>query len=424
MVGNCLNFESMHIEKYSFGTGDRFGKEGPAQLAAIQEINRLGIPVVPVWNKSNREHSIIHSLPADVRKEAAAAVAAGRYAGNYYVDADHINLETVDKFIDSSNFFTIDVAHFIGRKPTREAVADFLIRYRKYLGNMNIPGIRQKLHVTGDFLTGLAERYLVAVEEVRKIYDHICRIKGRESFIAEVSVDEAEIVQGPLELFFILAELKEKGVEVQTIAPKFSGLFAKGVDYIGNRDGFAGEFEQDVAVVLHAVKELGLPASLKLSVHSGSDKFSIYPAIRSAIRKFDAGIHVKTAGTNWLEEVIGLAEAGADGLEITKIIYARSMDRYDELTGPYSTVLSINKQMLPGVAEVNAWNSKQFSEALTHDQNCKQYNPHFRQLIHVGYKIAAEMGDQFLSALDKHHEIIAAKVKNNLLERHLKPLFL
>jgi len=377
-----------------------------------------------VWNKSNREHSIIHSLPADVRNEAAAAVAAGRYAGNYYVDADHINLETVDKFIDSSNFFTIDVAHFIGRKPTREAVADFLIRYRKYLGNMNIPGIRQKLNVTGDFLTGLAEKYLVAVEEVRKIYDHICRIKGRESFIAEVSVDEAEIVQGPLELFFILAELKEKGVEVQTIAPKFSGLFAKGVDYIGDRDGFAGEFEQDVAVVLHAVKELGLPASLKLSVHSGSDKFSIYPAIRSAIRKFDAGIHVKTAGTNWLEEVIGLAEAGADGLEIAKIIYARSMDRYDELTGPYSTVLSINKQMLPGVAEVNAWNSKQFSEALTHDQNCKQYNPHFRQLIHVGYKIAAEMGDQFLSALDKHHEIIAAKVKNNLLERHLKPLFL
>ena len=424
MVGNCLNFESMYIEKYSFGTGDRFGKEGPAQLAAIQEINRLGIPVVPVWNKSNREHSIIHSLPADVRNEAAAAVAAGRYAGNYYVDADHINLETVDKFIDSSNFFTIDVAHFIGRKPTREAVADFLIRYRKYLGNMNIPGIRQKLNVTGDFLTGLAEKYLVAVEEVRKIYDHICRIKGRESFIAEVSVDEAEIVQGPLELFFILAELKEKGVEVQTIAPKFSGLFAKGVDYIGDRDGFAGEFEQDVAVVLHAVKELGLPASLKLSVHSGSDKFSIYPAIRSAIRKFDAGIHVKTAGTNWLEEVIGLAEASTDGLEIAKIIYARSMDRYDELTGPYSTVLSINKQMLPGVAEVNAWNSKQFSEALTHDQNCKQYNPHFRQLIHVGYKIAAEMGDQFLSALDKHHEIIAAKVKNNLLERHLKPLFL
>ncbi len=242
--------------------------------------------------------------------------------------------------------------------------------------------------------------------------------------MAEVSVDEAELVQGPLELFFILAELKHKGVEVQTIAPKFSGLFAKGVDYIGDVKGFAAEFEQDVAVVKFAVSELGLPASLKLSVHSGSDKFSIYPSIRAALRRFDAGIHVKTAGTNWLEEVIGLAEAGDDGLEIAKEIYAKSMDRYDELTGPYATVLNIDRSLLPPVAEVAKWTGREFSEALTHDQQCKNYNPHFRQLIHVGYKIAAEMGVYFLSALDKHHEVISGKVKNNLLERHLKPLFL
>jgi hypothetical protein len=414
----------MKIEKYSFGTGDRFGKEGKAQLAALQEINRLGIQVVPVWNKSNREHSIIHSEPGDVKTEATAAVEENKYKGNYYIDADHINLETVDRFMDSSNFFTIDVAHFIGSKPAPDAVRNFTTRYGKYLGNITIPGIDKKLVVTGDFLSTLAENYLVAIDEVTKIYDHICSIKGKANFIAEVSVDEAELVQGPLELFFILAMLKEKGVEVQTIAPKFSGLFAKGVDYIGDVNGFALEFEQDVAVIKHAVKELGLPDSLKLSVHSGSDKFLIYPAIRAAIRKFDAGIHVKTAGTTWLEEVIGLAEAGNDGLEIAKEVYAKSLERYAELTGPYATVLSINQQMLPKAGEVNKWNSRRFSEALTHDQQCNGYNPHFRQLIHVGYKIAAEMGDRFLSALDRHHEIIAGKVKFNLLERHLKPLFL
>jgi len=414
----------MKIEKYSFGTGDRFGKEGKAQLAALQEINRLGVPVVPVWNKSNREHSIIHSEPGDVKTEATAAVDGNKYKGNYYIDADHINLETVDRFMDSSNFFTIDVAHFIGSKPAPDAVRNFTTRYGKYLGNMTIPGIDKKLVVTLDFLSTLAENYLVAIDEVTKIYDRICSIKGKANFIAEVSVDEAELVQGPLELFFILAMLKEKGVEVQTIAPKFSGLFAKGVDYIGDVNGFALEFEQDVAVIKHAVKELGLPDSLKLSVHSGSDKFLIYPAIRSAIRKFDAGIHVKTAGTTWLEEVIGLAEAGSDGLEIAKEVYAKSLERYAELTGPYATVLSINQQMLPNAGEVNKWNSRRFSEALTHDQKCNGYNPHFRQLIHVGYKIAAEMGDRFLSALDRHHEIIAGKVKFNLLERHLKPLFL
>jgi hypothetical protein len=414
----------MLIEKYSFGTGDRFGKEGGAQLSAVLEISRMGIPVVPVWNKSNREHTIIGSLPADVMNEAFTAVEAAKYRGSYYIDADHINLDTVDKFIPSSNFFTIDVAHYIGMKPEAEAITDFTGRYEKFLGEMVIPGIELKLPVTRTFLKNLAENYLIALDEVRKIYERICHLKGPGNFVAEVSVDEAELVQGPLELFFILAELKHKGVKVQTIAPKFSGLFAKGVDYIGDVKGFASEFEQDVAVMKHAVNELGLVKNLKLSVHSGSDKFSIYPFIQSALRKFDAGIHVKTAGTNWLEEVIGLAEAGGDGLEIAKEIYRQSMSRFDELAGPYATVLHIDRTRLPELRDVLQWTSRQFCDALTHDQTCIRYNPNFRQLIHVGYKIAAEMGQLFQDALDRHHEIIEAKVRYNLLERHLKPLFL
>jgi len=414
----------MLIEKYSFGTGDRFGKEGISQLQSIQEINRLGIPVVPVWNKSNREHVIIDSSPSDVKAEAAAAIAACRYSGNHYIDADHINLETVDRFIHHSNFFTIDVAHFIGTRPGPDASRDFMSGFAKYLGDLTIPGIEKKFRVTREFLSGLADNYLTAIDEVSKIYEHICKAKGRSNIIAEVSVDEAQLVQSPLELFFILALLKEKNVEVQTIAPKFSGLFAKGIDYIGDVRKFASEFEQDLAVIRYAVNKLGLSKNLKLSVHSGSDKFSIYPAIREAIRKFDAGIHIKTAGTTWLEEVIGLSEAGKEGLEMAKNIYELSLQRYDELTGPYATVLSINRKNLPPAGEVNAWNSRQFSEALTHDQENKKYNPHFRQLIHVGYKIAAEMGGEFISALDMHRDIISQKVTHNLLERHLKPVFL
>ncbi len=413
----------MRIEKYSFGTGDRFGREGTAQLGAIREIGRLGIPVVPVWNKSNREHTIIGSQPADVRAEALSSVKNERYPGRYYVDADHINLTTVDRFAESSDFFTIDVASYIGIKSDLAGVEDFVKRYGSYLGTISVPGIEEKLNVTREFLSTLAGNYLVAVDEVSKIYEHICRIKGKGNFIAEVSVDEAELVQGPLELFFILALLKEKKVEVQTLAPKFSGLFAKGIDYIGDTGAFAMEFEQDVAVTRFAVAELGLPENLKLSVHSGSDKFSLYPQIKKAILKFDAGIHVKTAGTTWLEEVIGLAEAGGEGLEIAREIYRKSLLRFDELTGPYNTVLSIDRKMLPASGEVDLWNSRQFSETLTHDPRCRRYNPHFRQLVHVGYKIAAEMGERFLSALDAHHAIIAEKVRNNLLERHLKPLF-
>lgn len=414
----------MLIEKYSFGMGDRFGKEGVAQLNAIMEMNRLGIPVVPVWNKSNREHSIIGSLPVDVKNEAAQAVTEAGYSGPYYVDADHINMDTVDKFVAASNFFTIDVAHFIGKKADPGDVSDFRARYEKYVGNVTVPGIARPFYVTGEFLTRLAEDYLVALDEVRKIYERICHLKGPENFVTEVSVDEAELVQGPMELFFILAELKHLGVKVQTIAPKFSGLFAKGVDYIGDTSVFAQEFEQDVAVIRFAVEELGMLRNLKLSVHSGSDKFSIYPFIKNALRKFDAGIHVKTAGTTWLEEVAALAESGNEGLEIAKEVYAKAIERYDELTAPYATVLHIDKLKLPSVSEVNSWDQVRFAEVLTHEKSCAYYNPAFRQLIHVGYKVAAEMGRRYLSALDKNREIVGERVKNNLLEKHLKPLFL
>jgi tagaturonate epimerase len=159
-------------------------------------------------------------------------------------------------------------------------------------------------------------------------------------------------------------------------------------------------------------------------VHSGSDKFSIYPSIKNAIKKFDAGIHVKTAGTTWLEEVIGLAKSGGKGLNIAKKIYTGSFARYDELCGPYSSVLNIDKSKLPLLNEVENWDNIQFAETLIHDQKCKAYNPNFRQLIHVGYKIAVELGDEFKDALDIYRNEIEKNVKYNLLERHLKLLFM
>lgn len=412
----------MLIEKYSFGTGDRFAKEGRAQLKAIQEISKLGFDVVPVWNKSYREHSIVKTTQELVAAEALDAVKASGWEGNYYVDADHISLAIVDEFVNHSNFFTIDVAHFIGQKADAKEKEAFVQNHSKYLGHLLIPGIQESFEVTKDFLGTVADNYLNAIKEVKTIYDHIISKKGADNFIPEVSMDECEIAQSPLELFFILAELKRNGVEVQTIAPKFTGLFPKGVDYVGDVAQFANEFEQDVAVTQFAILELGLPTSLKLSVHSGSDKFAIYPVMKDAIEKFDAGIHVKTAGTTWLEEVIGLAQGGGEGLEIAKEIYTKSFERYTELTEPYATVLNIVKGDLPSVEIVKGWTSKQFSDALTHNQECSDYDRNFRQLIHVGYKIAVEMGTRFTNALDTYREVIEKNVTYNLLERHLKLL--
>ncbi|RKX89239.1 MAG: hypothetical protein DRZ90_17325, partial [Spirochaetes bacterium] len=106
--------KKMKLGKYSIGCGDRFAQEASAQLAAYEKIAADGVKVVPVWNKSNREHEIIGTEPPSVRDAAAEAVKAVGWTGEWHVDADHINLGTVDRYIDSSDFFTLDVADGIG----------------------------------------------------------------------------------------------------------------------------------------------------------------------------------------------------------------------------------------------------------------------------------------------------------------------
>jgi hypothetical protein len=187
---------------------------------------------------------------------------------------------------------------------------------------------------------------------------------------------------------------------------------------------FEKEFNDDLSVIAFAIKKYGLPPSLKLSVHSGSDKFSIYEPMRRALKKFGAGVHIKTAGTTWLEELIGLAEAGSDGLEIAKEIYAYAMDHVDEFCAPYASVIDIDKKKLPSAATVNGWSSKQFTDALRHDQKNPAYNRSFRQLLHVSFKVAAKMGDRYYAALKKHETVVAKNVTENLFERHMKPLLL
>ncbi len=196
------------------------------------------------------------------------------------------------------------------------------------------------------------------------------------------------------------------------------------MDYVGDVTEFTKEFEEDLAVIAFAVGEFALPENLKLSIHSGSDKFSIYSPIAEALKKFDAGLHVKTAGTTWLEELIGLAMAAPDGLSIAKEIYANALHRFGELCGPYATVIDIDTAGLPTAEDVNDWDGQNFASALRHDQSCEQYNPNFRQLLHVAYKIAAEMGARFTNALEKHKDIIEQNVSENIYERHIRPIFM
>jgi len=378
----------MLISKYSFGIGDRFAHEGVNQLKALIRAEELfGVHFTPVWNKSNREHQIVGTSPDETRREADAAVATLGYKDAYFVDADHINLNNVDKFIGSSDFFTIDVADYIGHKGSVE------------------------------------ERFLPAIREAGKIYRHIASVKGADNFITEVSMDEVDEAQTPEELRYILQQLAVEKIPVQTIAPKFTGRFNKGVDYRGDLALFEKEFEQDLQVIAEAVREYGLPSNLKLSIHSGSDKFSIYPIMGRLIRKYDTGIHIKTAGTTWLEENIGLAVADPAALELAKKIYVNALGRMEELTVPYATVIDIDVKALPSSEEVAGWDADRYARTMRHNQSDPLYNPSFRQLIHVSYKIAAELKDEFYPALEKHTDIIGEQITENLCERHIKRLF-
>ncbi|MFC2125914.1 tagaturonate epimerase family protein [Bacteroidota bacterium] len=411
------------IGKYSFGTGDRFGKQGIPQLQASILAKKEGIGIIPVWNKSYREHKTVKTDQALVRQEADIAIKVLDWNGDYLVDADHINLSNVDEFLPYSDFFTIDVADYIGKESDEQNLLKFIELNRKYIGDLKIPGIVNPFKVDDSFLRHIAKKFLIAVEEAGNIYRYIAEQKGQGNFIAEVSMDEVEDPQTPAELFFILAALSSEGIPLQTIAPKFTGRFNKGVDYVGDIDQFNKEFEEDLLVIDFAVKEFDLPGNLKLSVHSGSDKFSIYGPINSALKKYGKGVHVKTAGTTWLEELAGLALGGGDGLSIAKAVYQQALERFDELTGPYSTVIDVHKDSLPPIDEVNEWDSAKFASTLIHDQNNPVYNPEFRQLLHCSYKIAGEMGNQFLDALDRHKDVVAQQVTHNLFYKHIKPIF-
>jgi len=412
------------LGKYSFGIGDRFSHEGKAQLTAIIEsYRRYGMDFVPVWNKSNREHQIVGTDPMDTRREADEAVNTLGYGKPYFVDADHINMNNVDRFIEASDFFTIDVADYIGKNADIKAIAEFTERNLKYVGSLIVPGIEEPFHVSRELIEMLAGKYLYAIQEAGRIYRHIAQYKGADNFVTEVSMDEVDSPQTPLEIFFILSALSQEGVPAQTIAPKFTGRFNKGVDYVGDLRQFEKEFQEDLLVIDYAVKEFGLPEGLKLSIHSGSDKFSIYPIMGRLIRKYNKGIHIKTAGTTWLEENIGLALADIQALELAKKIAISALGRMEELCAPYATVIDINPANLPTAEQIAAWSGTEYARAIRHNQDDPLYNPDFRQLVHVSYKIAAELGDEYYSALTRNSEVIAGQVSENIIDRHVARLF-
>lgn len=412
------------LEKYTFGIGDRFAHQAVAQIQAFKKLAAQGVDVTPVWNKSNREHTFVGSQPASVLAAAQAAVQQSGWTAPWHVDADHINLKTVEPFIPCSDFFTIDVADSIGKKAEPEAIERFISAHPELCTAVEIPGLSQPIELCREDLEAIAGKYLLACQQAAEVYRYVASKKGADQMITEVSMDETDQAQTPKQLLVILAALADCKVPVQTIAPKFTGRFNKGVDYVGDLNQFEQEFTSDIAVLRFASVQYGLPTSLKLSVHSGSDKFSLYPIIHRVLQSTQAGIHLKTAGTTWLEEIIGLAEAGGEALQLVQEIYQYALQHVDELCAPYASVIDIDVKRLPDAATVSKWSGQNFAAAIRHIPSEPRFNAHMRQLLHVSFKLAAKHGQRYYNLLRSNHEIVGQQVTENLYTRHLAPLFL
>jgi hypothetical protein len=209
------------LPKYSVGVGDRFAHQAKAQLRACILAAEQGVEVVPVWNKSNREHTIIGSDPSATRAAADQAVKTLGWNKPYYVDADHINLNTVDRFAQPCDFFTIDVADLIGKSADDASVQAFADKHSELLGDIRIPGVEGSFNIEREFVVQVANKYLAAVQEAGRIYRHIEQTKGKGNFVAEVSMDETDSPQTPVELLIILAAIADEGIPIQTISAGF-----------------------------------------------------------------------------------------------------------------------------------------------------------------------------------------------------------
>src|ERR1700690_2666660 len=166
------------LSKYSLGVGDRFAHQAKAQLRACMLAGEQGAEVIPVWNKSHREHTTIGSVPGSVRTAADAAVRELGWTKPYHVDADHIRLETVDGFLSSSDFYTIDVADSIGKPADPASVRAFAERHPELSGRLEVPGIDRPFETTRADVERIAGKYLLAVQEAGAIYRHIASAKG------------------------------------------------------------------------------------------------------------------------------------------------------------------------------------------------------------------------------------------------------
>jgi hypothetical protein len=291
-------------ERNSLGTGDRLGLANPGHIRAVKG---SGLRVV-LAQQSIRELTRTQRKPEDVMDAASWSVFQEGFEEGFGADADHLKTAADIDLLTAARFtlFTIDPGEHVNNaadtldakavqseidklpwKGLEDSQAGCLKRYtaRPFL----LPG-DVKLAPDAEQVSRALVKYGRAIAHIFSMYRHLAGKSSGRPFELEASVDETESITSPFEHFFIAGELRRLGVRFVSLAPRFIGDFEKGIDYKGDLKTFEAEYRKHVAISL----ELG---PYKISLHSGSDKFSLY-GIMGGIRQ--GTVHVKTAGTSWL----------------------------------------------------------------------------------------------------------------------------
>jgi hypothetical protein len=394
-------------QQITFGAGDRLGAAGPGHLRAVR-----GYQVCPVLaQQSVRELDLTGRDYRQVLDASTWAVFQEGYEGPWGADGDHLKSEDWVRTALQIGFtmITADVSDYIRKEYAAKSDGQVLADYQRLE-----EGYRRRLEETYlplkvDLDTGrtvcfsrevLARTALIyggAIEHALRLYQAGVEVKGEGGFDFELSVDETETPTTPEAHVFVAMEAGQRGVKIGSLAPRFVGEFQKGIDYIGDLEEFERSFADHAALA----RKFGH----RISVHSGSDKFSVFPAVG---RLTGGRFHLKTAGTHWLEamKIISMHEPA-----LYRRLHGAALERFHKATAYYHVTTNLdNVPDLGGLAD------RQLPSLFD--------NPDSRQLIHITYGELLrdrELGAEFFEALHKHMEAYWQAVQKHT-ERHVKTL--
>lgn len=290
----------------SIGCGDRLGLATPGHLRAI----RAGDMFPVLAQQSMREMARARRSPQQVLDDVTWGVVQANYQAGFGCDADHLKtIEDIDACASAGYLgYTLDPGQYVDDEANtadaatlRTKVADLPWDILQAKAQEQQRFYQEQHHFSpGDYLIAAA-KYGRAIAHIVELNAHLTNCLGKDQYDLEVSVDETETVTTLAQHRYIALELQRLGIAFIGLAPRFVGHFEKGVDYIGDLVAFEADYAQHAAIA----RELG---GYKLSIHSGSDKFSLYPIIA---RHSGENVHVKTAGTSWVEALRVIARYNA-----------------------------------------------------------------------------------------------------------------